>query len=248
MTTTNQFGLSRHVPADVKRQVRQRCFFGCVICGGAIVEYEHFDPLFKEARTHNSQGITLLCPDHHTEAGKGLLTKTQVVAADRNPKCAQVGYADYVFNLGGVAPNLVVGGNQIGSYLAIGDQRHVEILAPEPGSQRWQISAEFPDKDGNTVCKIVENELQISNAAYDFEQVANRFTIKEAGGRTILGLRAEPPQTLYVDELFLQTPLGTFEVRGKSLGVTPRQGSTVYTSAGSFDRIRIWPNGRISFG
>jgi len=42
----------------VAREVRQRCGFGCVICGSAIADYEHFAPPFKDARQHSAEGIT----------------------------------------------------------------------------------------------------------------------------------------------------------------------------------------------
>ena len=53
MTQKNQYDLSREIPADVKRAVRQACGYGCVICGSAIIEYEHVDPTFNEAREHD---------------------------------------------------------------------------------------------------------------------------------------------------------------------------------------------------
>lgn len=33
MTENNKYGLTRDIPEDVKRKVRKRCGFGCVICG-----------------------------------------------------------------------------------------------------------------------------------------------------------------------------------------------------------------------
>ena len=52
MAKENEHGLPRHIPADVARAVRQECGFGCVICGVALIQYEHFDPEFAEAREH----------------------------------------------------------------------------------------------------------------------------------------------------------------------------------------------------
>lgn len=49
----NKHGLSRTIPEPVKREVRQACGFGCVFCGHALVEYEHVDPLFADARLHD---------------------------------------------------------------------------------------------------------------------------------------------------------------------------------------------------
>ena len=60
MANTNDHGLSRTIPEGVKREVRQRCGFGCVICGLGFYDYEHFAPDFVDATEHNPAGMTLL--------------------------------------------------------------------------------------------------------------------------------------------------------------------------------------------
>ena len=72
----NRFGLKRAIPTDVAKAVRRRCGFGCVVCGSAIYDYDHFDPEFKDATTHNPSGIILLCPNHHREKWGVLSRKT----------------------------------------------------------------------------------------------------------------------------------------------------------------------------
>lgn len=34
---------SRNIPLPIQREVRQRCGFGCVICGMPLYEYEHME-------------------------------------------------------------------------------------------------------------------------------------------------------------------------------------------------------------
>lgn len=86
MSEKNSFGLDRYIPADVRRKVRQRCGFGCVVCGSAIVDYEHFDPEFKDAESHEARGIILLCPTHHRAKG-GFIGHKTLAAAAENPYC-----------------------------------------------------------------------------------------------------------------------------------------------------------------
>jgi len=57
----NIHGLSRTIPEGIKRQVRQECGFGCVVCGLAIATYEHIDPPFKTAKDHDPSKIAYLC-------------------------------------------------------------------------------------------------------------------------------------------------------------------------------------------
>jgi hypothetical protein len=48
----------RYVPAEIKRAVRQRCGFGCVLCGVPIFQYDHMIP-FAEVQEHTEENITL---------------------------------------------------------------------------------------------------------------------------------------------------------------------------------------------
>src|SRR5690554_4444882 len=75
---TNRYGLKRTIPATVKREVRQRSKFGCVICRSAIYQYEHILPEFKDAREHSPDCIALLCPTCHSSVTKKRLPKEVV--------------------------------------------------------------------------------------------------------------------------------------------------------------------------
>jgi hypothetical protein len=210
--TTNKHGLPRHVPVDVAREVRQRCGFGCVICGLAITTYEHFDPLFKDAKVHDPKGITLLCGNHqlHTSKSTSLLSKETIAAADKDPKCKQTGYADHLFDLGGTCPTIVLGSVRFidcGRVLTVNGKPCISIREPEPGSKKWRLSAEFDDQEGRPLCRIIDNELQIFNELlHDFDQEGNRFSIKGSDGRVLLDLRLEAPHSLYVDAMRLELP------------------------------------------
>ncbi|GAA3997406.1 hypothetical protein GCM10022211_03460 [Sphingomonas humi] len=74
----NKHGLSRTIPADVKREVRQSCQFGCVRCRASLYQYDHFDPEYADATEHAADGIALLCPTCHDLKTKGVLTAARV--------------------------------------------------------------------------------------------------------------------------------------------------------------------------
>jgi SEC-C motif len=95
----NRHGLSRSIPEETKRLVRRRCGFGCVICGNAITEYDHFDPAWADATEHRQEGIVLLCPTHHTEKSRGRLSSSAVKSANDNPFCVSAGSARHDFSL-----------------------------------------------------------------------------------------------------------------------------------------------------
>ena len=68
------------IPNDKMREVRQRCGFGCVICGLPIFEYDHIHGWENDPNT-----LTLLCDNHHKLKTNGLIPIAQIVEADANP-------------------------------------------------------------------------------------------------------------------------------------------------------------------
>ena len=54
------------IPESMKREVRQRCGFGCVICGMPLYTYEHMLGYVNVDR-HVAEELTLLCYQHQYE-------------------------------------------------------------------------------------------------------------------------------------------------------------------------------------
>ena len=109
MTNTNSHGLSRDIPNEVKREVRQRCGFGCVVCGGAIIQYDHFEPEFADAHAHKSEGIILLCGGCHNLKTVGRLSKETLAKHAADPKCRQTGFSFGPFDIGTTPPKVSIG-------------------------------------------------------------------------------------------------------------------------------------------
>lgn len=93
MKKINKYGLSRDIPSEVKRAVRQNSGFGCVLCGLSLYTYDHIDPPWAEAQAHMSDKICLLCPNHHERKNKGLLSMQEIKAAYQAPFAKTVGYS-----------------------------------------------------------------------------------------------------------------------------------------------------------
>src|SRR5574337_274292 len=91
MAEVNKFGLSRDIPDLIKREVRQKCGFGCVVCGSAVYQYEHLEPLFPDAKNHDPNGIVLLCGGCHDRVTRGMLSKETIKLKANNPKCLEEG-------------------------------------------------------------------------------------------------------------------------------------------------------------
>ncbi len=71
----NKHGLSRYIPQHIKRELRQRSRFGCVICRRGFYQYEHIDPPFEDAKTHVPDRMCCLCGSCHDAVTRGQLSK-----------------------------------------------------------------------------------------------------------------------------------------------------------------------------
>lgn len=215
----NRFGLSRDIPSDVRRRVRRRCGFGCVVCGSAIITYEHFDPPFRDAKKHQAEGITLLCGSHQLESSKGLLSRESIARFNVHPCCLQRGYASHPLDLGSRRPRVLMGGTNFtncGTGIAFNGQWMFRVREPEPHSRRWRLSAVFPSPDGNLACVIRNNELFLPAENFEIEQVARSIFVRRDRD-VVLELEFVPPDTLSIIRYVISVPEGRIFVGRRSL-------------------------------
>lgn len=233
MTQTNRHGLSRNIPADVKRTVRQACGFGCVVCGSAIVEYEHVNPPFALATEHDARGIALLCPQCHAKVTRKFMSKAIVTDAMNAPICRSQGYASEVFLLGGVAPVLVFGGNTLHECPIPIEVRGIPLLRVLPGEEEgapFRLSGTFHDGTGLPSLEIIENEWRPHAGNWDVEAAGGVLTVRQGPGNVSLRLRVELPERLIVERLDMH--LSGYRIVGdpQSLNIiTPGGGSLTLT-------------------
>lgn len=176
----NKQGLDRYIPEDVKHVVRKRCGFGCVECGSAIYQYHHFNPPFEEAKTHDPNGITLLCGNKHDEVHRGLLSNGEVSFYNSNPKCLSKGFS--CFTSHGLGPVVVLGSNTFinNPNIIIGfGQPLLVIEAPEEQNAPFRLSALFQDQSGKEIARIDQNEWKGSSDNWDIQTSGTRFTIRQ---------------------------------------------------------------------
>ena len=67
----NKYGLKRDIPEPIRREVRRRCGFGCVVCRSIPYDYDHFRVPFADAKEHVAEDIILVCPNHHRKKTHG---------------------------------------------------------------------------------------------------------------------------------------------------------------------------------
>src|SRR5262249_3030683 len=100
----------------MKREIRQRCGFGCVLCGLPLYEYEHMEG-WANVQRHVASEITLLCDHHHREKTNGLLPVAAVKEADRNPHNKRAGASHPLpLHYSGTTCTVVIGSNLFQRY------------------------------------------------------------------------------------------------------------------------------------
>jgi hypothetical protein len=186
--TQNQFGLDRSIDAATKRTVRQRCGFGCAICGCAIIQYHHFDPLFADAKSHDPSGITLLCGQCHDRAHRGIIGKAAVSSANAAPKCKELGYSKDLLFIGDSSIPVRFGSSRVraATVLMYDDRVVVGFSKPEHVGAPLQLNAIFTDDNANEVLRVVDNEWQVGIDRYDIFTEKDRLTVKDAPGDIVL--------------------------------------------------------------
>lgn len=204
MAHINKHGLGRTVPAAVKREIRSRCGFGCVICGLAYYDYEHFDPDFKEAKAHNPEGMTLLCMQCNQKRARGTLSVATVAAANVNPKCKKVGFASELFDFGPEPVEVTFAGVTFIDCKTLIQIGGIDLLSFSPPKELGGpvlLSGILADSSGSTTLKIVDNEWYAGDENWDVEVVGPQITIRRGPGDIALQIRVAPPHAISVEKI-----------------------------------------------
>lgn len=203
----NKHGLTDSIGSKIKRQIRQRCGFGCVNCGNAVYQYEHVDPTFSEATEHNPNHIVLLCGGCHDRVTRKILSKETIKLRSKNPICKTNGFSFGPFDLGLVEPTIKIGTltcRSVEKLIEVDGESIFSIQKPECEGAPFRISALLTDRDGREILKIIDNEWITTTDSWDVEVVGPRITIRKSLGDISLVLRTESPHSLIIERLEME--------------------------------------------
>lgn len=200
----NKYGLTDYIPAEVRRAVRRDCGYGCVICGLAFVQYEHFDPTFEEAKEHRPEGIALLCGACHDKKTRGVWSPDKIVAARRSPITFKGGHARDTLDI--VAPfTLWLGSSSFENVSTIiktqEGERWLSIEPSELEGGPIRIYANFFDAQGAPSLTIDGNEWRPLSSQWDTEAEGRRIAVRRVPGEIALEIIAMPPRGLKLARL-----------------------------------------------
>jgi hypothetical protein len=181
------------------------------MCGLAITQYEHIDPPYAEATSHDPAKIALLCGSCHDRVTRGMWSKHKVLEARLAPITFAKGYARDAFDFK-VPFELFFGGNCFTDVCCIvrksTGEEWFSIEPPEATGAPPRLNAKFFGSNGQPELEIYQNEWRCTTGVWDLEVYGSIIEIRAAPRKVMLRLRAMPPHGLelqYLDMIFQDT-------------------------------------------
>jgi hypothetical protein len=175
-----------------------------VFCGKAIYQYEHIDPTFEEAQTHDPAKMTLLCGSCHDEVTRGWIPKELVKNRAKHPKCLEAEFSWGALSCGQSHPEVQLGqviAKNVGTLLRVLGDDILKVEAPEVEGGPFLISAMLTDTNGQETFRIERNEWMTRTSNWDVEFVGTRIRIREKRHGVVAQIQSVPPSRLVIEKL-----------------------------------------------
>jgi hypothetical protein len=203
--STGQASSRPPIGAEIEREVRRRCGFGCVICGIPLYEYDHILG-WANVRRHIADEITLLCNMHHHEKTVGLLPLDQVVDANREPFNLRTGISKpYDLHYSGNECETIIGSNRFTTRDPGGGTISVALVidgVPIVGfvlsDGHLLLNLNLFDNYNNLVVRINQNELVYSTSPWDIRLSGRNLLIRAAERRILVDILFEAPNRIVI--------------------------------------------------
>lgn len=226
MTKINKHGLKRNIPSRIKRQIRQECGFGCIICGNAIYQYEHIIPEFNDAKTHDVDKIGLLCGSCHDKVTRGFLPKEHIQNSRLSPFCLKDESSNLKYFINPKDDLIIELGNikfiNTFNILVIDSCNILSIITPEIINSPPMISANFYDRNEKKIAWINNNEWFGDTESFDIETVGSVIKIRSDLHKIDLNIKLVHPNTVQISKLNLH-------YKGNSVSGTKSKGFSFKT-------------------
>lgn len=195
------------IPNPIQREIRQRCGFGCVICGCPLYEYHHMAH-YRESKRHVASEITLLCDKHHKECTNLLLTDKQIVDANENPFNLQHGVSSpYDLHFEGDEFTCVIGKNRFTSSLRTKNQAVIIPISIDEidliyfiieSNGNIYLYVNIFDENNLSILTIIENRLAYRTNAWDIKFKGSTLTVREGDRKIFFEIKFEPPNQITI--------------------------------------------------
>lgn len=203
----NKHGLSRYIPRAVKEEVRRQCNFGCIFDGNLVYHYDHFAPEFVDCKSHEPEGIALLCPVHHEKKKKRRLGNELIAEQRKRPFSQVSGFGHTTLDWVRGPLSVRIGSQEVvevETVLRANGTRLLWIDRPRSACEPFQLSGDIYDRSGRRVIRIRQNELVASTDRWDIRHESNRLLIVDPDGQVVLDLVHEYPSCFRLDEFHMR--------------------------------------------
>jgi hypothetical protein len=204
------------IPRKIKLAVRQRCGFGCVMCGAPVYHYEHMED-WAIVLKHEEENITLLCPNSHEDKTNKLLPLQKLQEANADPFNLQAGHSTPRFYyFGDERPTISIG--DVGfthperdfAAIVIDGVPIVGFRFDDDGQALLQLR--LYDAQNNLLLQVVDGELVYRVDIWDIEFVGNVLTVRQKERDILLKIKLDPNKnlveidrgTLYYNEIEIE--------------------------------------------
>jgi len=177
---------NRDIPENIKRVVRQKCCFGCVLCGSPVFDYHHIID-YSIVKKHEESNIVLLCRKHHSDVTTGKISRELINEAKINPfNRARQFTTEYKLEVNRsievqVGSNTIdcqfPTGNGVCEGLWINGKTYLGINS-ENG---WlTMSLILTDMRSNILLIVEKGEIIISTSIWDYSYIGSHLQIKSS--------------------------------------------------------------------
>tara|TARA_R110002012_G_scaffold322087_1_gene555010 strand:+ start:53157 stop:54029 length:873 start_codon:yes stop_codon:yes gene_type:complete len=242
MPEINKHNLSRYIPQEVQREVRQNSFFGCVICGGGICAIDHVDPEFNDAKSHSADCMTLLCGSCHDKKTRGIIGIETVKKAMAEPYCSKNKMPSDFLDFGNGVPRV-----QFGKILFINPSSvisidGVSILSIKPPNHenlhgRHLLNAFFHDISGEEIFKIEDNIWHGSIKNWDIQSIGKTITIRSKKGSILLEIENIPEDKLIIHKLIMVFKKYQVEIDKNGVEIITPTGKELFSLNGKKGKV-----------
>lgn len=183
------------IPADMKRQVRRECFFGCVICGMPIFQYDHMTP-YADVGEHTADNLALLCVNHHDDKTHGRLSEALVREGRSNPYNKTHSHATGVSYRKDRSLDLVIGGNKVDIVPENIDGETLIVLINNEDffhvdyDEEWlSFSLCLTDENGKELLQVYEGEMRVLLGRWDVTFVGSTVKMWERNRKILFEVK-----------------------------------------------------------
>lgn len=214
MPNTNKHGLPRHIPSEIRRQIRKNSKFGCILCRKGFYQYEHIDPTFEDAKTHDADAMCCLCGACHDAVTRGQISKSAIKSAYSKIKSLPIdevdpptGPLDFHDGTAELKIGNLLYSPVVQTLLRYHGHDIIKVI-PGQNEEPGKISAILTNDLGDPVLELRENEWIGSLDNWDIEIIGSRITVRQAHGRIALQIRLDPPGRIIVERLDMRIGSG----------------------------------------